>query len=77
MRSLILGLGAFGLLGSAALADEVIVKQPGAVIDRRASDEGTTTSKTVTHDANGCVHKSVTHSDNETGSSVTHSKSEC
>jgi len=47
------------------------------VIEHRATDEDTTTSKTVRHDANGCTTKSVTHTDEGTGSSVTHEKSSC
>ena len=78
MRSLMMVAGAVALFGSAALADEVIVAPtPGTVIEHRATDEDTTTSKTVRHDANGCTTKSVTHTDEGTGSSVTHQKSNC
>jgi len=78
MRSLMIAASAFALFGSAAFADEVIVAPtPGTVIEHRATDEDTTTSKTVRHDANGCTTKSVTHTDEGTGSSVTHEKSNC
>jgi hypothetical protein len=78
MRGLIVLAGAVALFGSAAVADEVIVApQPGTVVEHRAADENTTTSKTVRHDADGCATKSVTHSNQDTGSSVTHTKSNC
>ena len=78
MRSLMIAASAVALFGSVALADDVIVAPiPGDVIEHRATDEDTTTSKTVRHDANGCTTKSVTHTDEGTGSSVTHQKSNC
>jgi hypothetical protein len=78
MRSLLICAGAVALFGSAAIADEVIVAPvPGAVIEHRATDESTTTSKTVTHDADGCSTKSITHENEATGSSVTHKKTNC
>jgi hypothetical protein len=69
---------AMALFGPAAVADQVVIQPtgPGPVIEHRAADEGTTT-KTVRHDASGCTTKSVTHSDDDTGSSVTHKKSDC
>ena len=77
MRSLFLTASVFALFGSAALADEVIVKPvPGPVIEERATDEGTTTSKTVRH-ADGCTTKSVTHSDADKDNTVTHTQSNC
>jgi hypothetical protein len=73
-----IGVGALALFGSAALADEVIVAPvPGTVIEHRAADDATTTSKTVRHDADGCTTKSVTHTNEDTGSSVTKEKSSC
>ncbi len=78
MRSLMMVASAFALFGSAALADEVIVAPiPGKVIEHRATDEDTTTSKTVRHDPNGCTTNSVTHTNEDTGSSVTRQKSNC
>ncbi len=77
MRALMICVGAVTLLGSAAIADEVIVAPaPGAVIEHRATDE-TTTSKTVKRDADGCTTKSVTRTNEDTGSSVTREKSSC
>lgn len=76
MRGLMICVGAVALFGSAAMAEEVIVAPtPGTVVEHRATDESA--SKTVTHDADGCTHKSVTHTDNDTGSSVTKEKSSC
>jgi hypothetical protein len=78
MRSLLICASAVALFGSAAVADEVIVAPaPGTVIEHRATDEDTTTSKTVRHDADGCTTKSVTHTNEDTGSSVTKEKSSC
>lgn len=78
MRGLMICAGATALFGSAAIADEVVVAPtPGTVIEHRAADENTTTSKTVRRDADGCTHKSVTHTNEDTGSSVTHEKSSC
>ena len=50
MKNLLISVGAFAMLGSAAIADEVEIRTPGVVIENRAADEGTTTSKTVRHD---------------------------
>jgi hypothetical protein len=77
MRSMFLAIGATALLGSAALADEVIVKQPpGVMIEKRATDESVTTKKVI-HEGDGCATKSVTHTDADTDSSVTRTKSNC
>jgi len=76
MRGLLFCAGAAALFGSAALADEVIVAPaPGTVIEHRAADENTT--KTIRRDADGCTTKSVTHTNEDTGSSVTKEKSSC
>lgn len=78
MKGLIIAVGAFGLLGSAAVADEVIVHKPGVVVEHRAAapDATTTTSKTV-HHGDGCATHSVTHSNSDTDSSVTHTRTNC
>ena len=78
MKALIIAIGAFGLLGSAAVADEVVVHTPGVVVEHRAAapDSTTTTSHTVQH-GNGCTTHSVTHADNNTGNSVSHTRTNC
>lgn len=78
MKGFIIAVATFGLLGSAAVADEVVVHTPGVVVEHRASapDASTTTSKTV-HRGNGCTTHSVTHGNGDTGSSVTHTRSNC
>ena len=77
MRNLMLAAGALALMGSSAIADEVVIHSPpGVVVEHRAADEGTTTTKTV-HRADGCTTHSVQHSDDATGSSVTRTRSDC
>lgn len=69
--------GAFALLATPTFADEVVIKrEPGAVVERRATDDGVTTEKTVRHDADGCATRSVTKT-NEEGGSVTRTNSNC
>lgn len=77
MRSLLMSLGAVALLGSAAIADEVVVQPvPGVVIEKRGAAEGTTTSRTV-HHADGCTTRSTTHTNDVNDNSVTRTQSNC
>ena len=76
MKGLLVSIGAVALFGSAALADDVEIRVPGPVIEHRATNEGTTTSKTVEH-SDGCTTRSVTHTDADKDRSVTHTKTNC
>ncbi len=78
MRNLLIAVGLVGMFGSAAVADELVVKPPipGVVVEHHAHDEGTTTRRTVHHD-NGCTTHSVTHADSDNDSSVTHTRTDC
>jgi hypothetical protein len=78
MRNLLIAVGLVGMFGSAAVAGEVVVKPPipGVVVEHHAANEGTTTRKTAPYD-NGCTTHSVTHSDSDNDSSVTHTRTDC
>lgn len=76
MKGLLISIGAIALLGSAAIADEVEIRAPGVIIEKRGADEGTTTTKTVRH-GNGCTTNSVTHSDSDNDSTVTRTRTDC
>jgi hypothetical protein len=77
MRMLFSATCALALMGSAAIADEVIVKPaPGVIIENRAADENTTTTKTVRH-GDGCTTRSMTRTNDATDTSVTRTQTNC
>lgn len=78
MRTLLTAACAFGLIGSVAIADEVVVQPApgGTVIENRAADDTTTTTKTVRH-GNGCATHAMTKTNNDTDTSVTRTKTNC